>query len=92
MSDAKRFLISEVCEKLGVEKQFVIHCIRAHWVRPVMPETAELDEEDLARLKLIWELREDFGVNEEALPIILHLLDQVYYLRQRIQDISNSAA
>lgn len=42
-----------------------------------------LDEEDLARAKLIRELQEVFGVNDEAIPIILHLLDQLYFLKLR---------
>ena len=84
MSEARRFLISEVCEALGVNQQFVVHCIRAHWIHPFSPETMELDEEDFARLELIQELKEDFGVNEEAIPIILHLLDQVYFVRRQL--------
>lgn len=36
-----------------------------------------LDEEDIARARLIWELQKEFGVNDEAVPIILHLIDQL---------------
>jgi chaperone modulatory protein CbpM len=68
----------EACEEAGVEKTFVVRCLRAHWVTPAFPEEAELDEVDLARLRMIATLREDFGVNEEAVPVILHLLDQMH--------------
>ena len=36
-----------------------------------------VDEEDLARICLIKQIQEEFGVNDESIPIILHLIDQV---------------
>jgi chaperone modulatory protein CbpM len=81
----RQFALTEACEELGVEQSFVIHCIRLHWITPALPEQSLLDEEDLARLRLIRELREDFGANEEAIPLILHLLDQLYELRAIIK-------
>lgn len=82
----KRYSVSEVCEITGAEKTFVVHCLRSHWVSPAHPEESELDEEDLARLRLILCLQEDLGVNEEAVPVILHLLDQIYTLRDEVMN------
>ncbi len=76
-----RYLIVEACEKIGVKQEFLVRCIRAHWVMPA--EEATLDDEDLARARLIHELMDDFGANEESIPIILHLLDQLYEFRRR---------
>lgn len=69
----------------GLEAEFLIRCIRAEWVIPAEPEGPALDPEDLARARLIHELMHDFGVNDEAVPIILHLLDQLYYLEHRVR-------
>jgi chaperone modulatory protein CbpM len=44
-------------------------------------------EIDLARAKLIWELKQDMGVNNEGIGIILDLLDQVHSLRQAMAEI-----
>jgi chaperone modulatory protein CbpM len=85
MSDTRKVRLSEACKRLGFEEEFVFQCIRAEWIHPASPEPPELDEEDLARLELIRDLREGFGVNEESLPIILHLLDQLYDLRNRFR-------
>lgn len=79
------YRISEASEKFGLKEEFLIHCIEANWVIPVAPEEHLIDEEDLARAKLIQELIQEFGVNNEAIPIILHLLDQLYYLEHRIE-------
>lgn len=88
----KRYQFVEGCERLGIEKEFLIHCIQSRWVKPIAPELDELDEEDLARTRLIYELKEDFEVNDEAVSIILHLLDQLYYLRNELQGRSDSKA
>ena len=45
------------------------------------------DEADAARVKLIVELKRDLEVNEEALPVVLNLLDQLYGLHQVLDDI-----
>ncbi len=75
------YTLGEVCEIARVPRSFVVHCLRAHWVSPAHPEEPRLDEEDLARVRLIVDLVENFGVNHEAVPVILHLLDQLYALR-----------
>ena len=42
-------------------------------------------EIDVERVRLILELREGMAVNEEALPVVLSLLDQLYGLRRRLR-------
>jgi chaperone modulatory protein CbpM len=42
-------------------------------------------EIDVERVRLILELRDLMQVNEEALPIVLSLLDQIYALRRRMR-------
>jgi chaperone modulatory protein CbpM len=54
------------------------------------PETgsvteAWLDDEDLARAALIRELLDEMGVNDESVPIILHLIDQLHVLRRELR-------
>ena len=41
-------------------------------------------------MRLILELREDMAVNEEALPVVLSLLDQLYELRRRLREMGMS--
>lgn len=84
MSGQKLYVISEVIELLAVDKHFVVHCLRHHWISPASPENSELDDADVARLRLILELKEGFGVNDEGIPIILHLLDQLHTIHERL--------
>ena len=47
-------------------------------------------EIDVARVKLILELREQMQVNEEALPVVLSLLDQLYEARRRMRRVCDA--
>ena len=47
---------------------------------------------DVARVRLILELRDELEVNEAALPVVLLLLDQLYDLRRQIGRINASAS
>ena len=48
-------------------------------------------EIDAERVRLILDLRETMAVNEDALPVVLHLLDQVYALRRRLREIGEAS-
>jgi chaperone modulatory protein CbpM len=58
------------------------------WVRPESrTEGYVFHEVDVARVRLIHELRYDLAIDEEAMPVVLHLLDQVYALRRRLRQL-----
>ena len=66
------------------------------WIvhRLVLPDSAAgiyvFREIDVARVRLIRELRDDLQVNEEALPIVLSLLDQLYDVRRRMRELGKA--
>ncbi|HEX5327834.1 MAG TPA: chaperone modulator CbpM [Acetobacteraceae bacterium] len=56
------------------------------WVQPDTDgDTWEFHEIDVARVRLIHDLRHDMEVNEDAIPLVLSLLDQVYELRGQLR-------
>ena len=62
--------------------------VEAEWLVPVISRKEFFfSETDLARARLIQDLKVDFGVNDEGIAIILHLLDQLYGLRCLLRDI-----
>jgi chaperone modulatory protein CbpM len=92
MSQAKKyFSIVEVCQFTGLKAETLSMYIEREWISPnqYISEMEGLDEEDLARLNLILELKRDFGVNDESVPLILHLVDQIHYLRNELIKASN---
>jgi chaperone modulatory protein CbpM len=42
---------------------------------------------DLARARLILDLKQDMGVNDEGVGVILHLVDQMHGLRRVMSDL-----
>ena len=62
--------------------------IEAEWLLPLASgKTFQFSDADLARARLIQDLKIDFGVNNEGIAIILHLLDQLHGLRCLVRDI-----
>jgi chaperone modulatory protein CbpM len=66
------------------------------WVenRWVLPEEAGgrwvFHEVDVARVELILEIRHEFAVDDEALALMLNLLDQVYSLRRQMRRLAGA--
>lgn len=79
------YKITEIIELYGVKEIFIYDCIEKEWILPMDTEKKILDKEDLARILLIKDLKEDFGVNDESIPIILHLLDQLRWSQLQIK-------
>ena len=65
-----------------------------HWIeeRWVLPERGTAGyffrEVDVARVHLIAELRRDLAIDEEAMPLVLNLLDQVYRLHGQLRALA----
>ena len=77
-----------VTQVSGLERDELEHWIAHQWVRPDgPPEAYSFHDIDVARVRLIRELRHELEVNEAAVPIILSLLDQLYELRRRVREV-----
>jgi len=79
----------EVVAEIQVSANELTAWIERDWVLPIMEDDKYVfDDADLARARLIAELHRDLGVNEEAMPIVLRLLDQVYGLRSALANLN----
>jgi len=81
----KKYKIQEICQIIGVEDEIILKLVHKEWIQPASPQDNEFDEEDLTRIRLILDLMNNFDVNEEAVPIILHLVDQIHHLHFELQ-------
>lgn len=77
--------ITEIIELYPVDELFISYCIEKEWVVPADVRKKCLDMEDIARILLIRDLKEDFGVNDESIPIILYLIDQLHWSQARVR-------
>jgi chaperone modulatory protein CbpM len=80
--------IQEFVSRSHIDAPILNAWIEEQWLLPLSSGTRfQFSDADLARALLIQDLRLDFGVNDEGIGIILHLLDQVHGLRCLVRDI-----
>lgn len=72
--------LDEVCRESGISRETFLHFVDEEWIHP----GTEWREEDVLRAQLILELQQDFGINDEAIPVVLHLIDQLNALQREI--------
>jgi chaperone modulatory protein CbpM len=90
MTGAMLTTIEQVSAEIEVSQGEVTAWIEQRWVLPLEEDGRYLfDEADRARLKLIAELRRDMEVGDEAMPLILRLLDQIYTLRRALGELED---
>lgn len=82
------FELSDVAYRCGIATSDIVEFINDEWILPHDRERLLFDEEDIARIILISDLKVQFGVNDEAVPIILHLLDQLKSLSHLVKNNS----
>lgn len=77
-----------VAQVRGLQRADADRWITKQWVKPDGPAGHYAFQGiDVARIRLIRELRDELQVNEEALPVVLSLLDQLYDMRRRMRDL-----
>jgi chaperone modulatory protein CbpM len=77
----------------GLDRRELMRWVENRWVLPERRDQTWLFHEvDVARVELILEIRQEFAIDEEALPVVLGLLDQVYELRRQLRRMCDALA
>ena len=67
------------------------YCVARGWVAPSAGDgSARYLEVDVARLRFVREMRFDLEIDEDAIPILLSLLDQLHTLRHELRAIAGA--
>ena len=78
--DLEEFLI-----ETGIERELLEEWVQRTWIVPAQAAPRmELTEADAARALFIRDLQVDFGVNDEGVHVVLHLVDQLHGLRRAL--------
>jgi chaperone modulatory protein CbpM len=69
----------------GLERDTLDAWLEQQWLLPSETSVeASFSDIDVARAQLIRDLKEDLGVNDEGVGVILNLVDQLYGMRRAL--------
>lgn len=90
--------IEQAAVEIGVERTVIETWIEQRWVLPTPDRQGPdgqgyvFEDLDLARLRLISELVGELQIGEEAVPVVLGLLDQLYEARRALDELEAAIA
>lgn len=65
--------------------------VRRGWLRPVESEMGPVfDELDIARIRLLCDLRKDMRLPNDTLPVVLNLIDRLHQTRRELQALTKA--
>jgi len=66
-------------------------CVQEGWVRPAAGDSGPVfDDLDIARLRLVCDLRTDLSLPDDAVAMMLLLIDQVHGLRRELRSLAHA--
>jgi chaperone modulatory protein CbpM len=75
----------EFLSSAGLQVQTLDLWLEQRWLIPEQTSAGmNFSDMDVARARLIRDLATDFGVNDEGIDVILHLMDQLHGLRRAL--------
>lgn len=67
--------------------------VKKGWVRPSLSETGPVyDEVDIARIRLLCDLKKDMSLPTKSLPVVLSLIDQLHQTRRELRALATALA
>ena len=86
-------VFEEVLARFELDRQELTRWVENRWVLPEHRGTTWIFHEiDVARVELIIEVRREFSIDDEALSLVLGLLDQVYDLWRQLGRLCDALA
>lgn len=74
----------------GIKVETLELWIEQEWLVPGATSAGmRFTDVDVARVRLIQELQNDLGANDEGIAVILHLMDQLHGLRRALARMKN---
>ena len=65
--------------------------VREGWVRPAQSHAGPVfDEMDIARIRLLCDLKKDMSLPTDALPVILDLIDRLHQTRRDLHALAEA--
>lgn len=80
--------LAEVLAEFSLSQDELLTWIERRWVLPLAQDSEYVfGEADVARVQMIVELHRDMAIDDEAMSVVLDLLDKLYALRRQMRDL-----
>ncbi len=65
--------------------------VRQGWIKPAESDKGPVfDDLDVARIRLVCDLRKEMSLPADAVPVVLSLLDQIHGLRRELRGLTEA--
>ncbi len=79
---------AEVTSEFSLSHDELMLWIERRWVLPLAQgDQFVFGDADVARVQMISELHRDLAIDDEAMSVVLDLLDKLYALRRQMRDL-----
>lgn len=80
--------LADLVLELDCPRDDLVLWVERRWVLPVQQDgDFVFSEADIARVQMIIDLRHDMGIDDEAMPVVLDLLDKLYGVRRQMREL-----
>lgn len=80
--------LAEIVTEFSLSRDELLLWIDRRWVLPLAQgEDFMFGEADVARVQMISELHGDLAIDDEAMSVVLDLLDKLYTVRRQMRDL-----
>jgi chaperone modulatory protein CbpM len=85
--------ITELQAEFSLSRDELMLWVQRRWVLPLEQDGDYVfTDADEARVQMIVDLRRDLAIDDEAMPIVLDLLDKLYGLRRQMRDLLSAVS
>jgi chaperone modulatory protein CbpM len=89
----ERRALRRVALEAGVTVEELEGWVERRWVRPALSQGGfAFDDADRARIRMILEFNRDLAIDEEAMPVVLDLLDRLHAARALLRNVLQGVA
>jgi chaperone modulatory protein CbpM len=83
----------KVAAELGVRVDELMVWVERRWVRPIRSDqTLQFDDIDVARLRMIIDFHHDLAIDDEAMPVVLDLIDRLHASHVQLRNLLRAVA
>jgi chaperone modulatory protein CbpM len=85
--------LHDVAAEIGVTVEDLSVWVERRWVLPTRcDDDLAFDEADRARIRMILDFHRDLAIDDEAMPVVLDLLDRLHAARAKLRDVLQGVA